>query len=118
MQREAEFRTLVSTLPLQPLGHGQSPTFSLYVSAPGVNIEATQGEVYLGATVPFAGLEIQPVYGPIGANEGGTPLRRLVVHDPITRTQRVWILSGRMPRLLVPPAYVQPIGSDLVITPR
>jgi hypothetical protein len=116
---EQDFRELTASRPLQAAGSAPTSIY-LYVTLRGAPIiyESTRGELYLGPTVPIGPFDVNPILGPIGSSKGGTPLQRLVIRDPETKTQRAWMLNNRMPRLSVPASYIETEGTDLVITPR
>jgi len=114
---QARFRAETATRPLQPVGSSQLSVF-LYVTMKGLPIvvEPTRGEVYVGPSVSVGPLDVQAVVGPIGGSGSGTNLERLVVRDPSTKTQRVFALNNRMPRLYVDKSMIDTQGTDLVIT--
>jgi hypothetical protein len=114
---QARFRAEAAARPLQAVGYSKPSAF-LYVSMRGVPVvvEPFRGEVYLGPTVPVGPFDVQAIVGPIGGSGGGTSLERLVLRDPATRTQRVFALNSRMPRLYVDRSAIDAQGTDLVVT--
>lgn len=114
---EREFRKETASRPLQGTG-SSSPSVYVYVTLRGapLTIEITRGELFLGPTVPLGPVDVNPVVGPFGEDQNGPALKRLLIRDPATGTQRAFALNDRVPEIMVPKSIIKVVGTDLAVT--
>jgi hypothetical protein len=97
--------------------------FELYASVSGVPAVYAfrEGVLYVGPTIKLPGLDFTALV-PVGT-AAPAAIRRIIIRDPATMTQRVFMLDTRFRGLRIDAGVERRVdidvtGTDLVVTPR